>query len=92
MKLEAGLLSETSGNFYNFPWAVFHKALVVSGLAIGNNSITETYLLRWGGRIIHPKLRRISTRLHGVVFQETIFSGLMIGRYLVIEPHSSWFQ
>lgn len=92
VKLKAGLPTETSGNFYNFPWAIFHKTLVVSWLAIGKNSITETYLLRGGGRKIHPKRRRISTRLHGVVFQETVFSGLMIGRNSVIEPHSSWLQ
>jgi len=41
VKMEAGLPTETSGNFYNFPWAVFHKTLVVSGLVIGKNSITR---------------------------------------------------
>jgi hypothetical protein len=72
--------------------AIFHKTLGFSGLGIGRNSVTETYLLKEGGRKIRPKLREISTILHGGVFQATIFSGLIIGRNLGIEPNSSWLQ
>jgi hypothetical protein len=92
VKLEAGLLTETSANFYNISLAIFHKTLVFSGLTIGKNSIIETYLLKGGGRIIRPKRREISTRLYGVVFQETFFSGLIIGRNSGIEPNSFWLQ
>jgi hypothetical protein len=49
VKVETGLLSATSANFYNLPRAIFHKTLVFSGLAIGKNSVSETYLLKGGG-------------------------------------------
>lgn len=88
VKLEAGLNTETSANFYNISLSIFHKTLVFSG----KNSITETYLLKGRGRIIRPKRRKISTRLHGVAVQETFFSGIIIGRNSGIEPNSFWLQ
>jgi len=48
--------------------------------------------LRGGGRIIRPKRRRIYITLHGVVFQETVFSELMTGRNSVLKLRSSWLQ
>jgi hypothetical protein len=91
VNVEARLPNETSVNLCNVSLTIFHKTLVFSGLASGKNSVTETYLLKGGDRIIRSKRRKISTRLHGVIFQKT-FSGLIIGRNSGIERHCSWLQ